>query len=68
MDLKNIVFDMLVEEVRNKKLLNSLLDTWKQDNPEITPQNVEYIMTRFMGGVDDEGNSSRSNKRQTKPE
>ena len=67
MDLKNIVFDMLVEEVRNKKLLNSLLDTWKQDNPEITPQNVEYIMTRFMGGVDDEGNSLAAIKDKLNP-
>jgi hypothetical protein len=67
MELKNVIFDMLVEEVRNKKLLNSLLDKWKGENPEITPQNVEYIMTRFMGGVDDEGNSLAAIKDKLNP-
>ena len=57
MDLKNIVFDMLVEEVRNKKLLNSLLDKWKSENSNLKPEDVEFIMTQFMGGVTDRGDT-----------
>lgn len=47
---------MLVEEVKNKKLLNSLYTKWNSQNSKITPEIAEFIYLRFKGGSDDEGN------------
>ena len=33
MRIQDLVFDVLVEEVKNKKLFNYLLEKWYGDNP-----------------------------------
>jgi len=55
MNLKNIVYDILLEEFQNKKLLSFLHDQWKKENNGLTIQDVEFIAIRFMGGKDDDG-------------
>ena len=56
MDIKGIIYEMLVEEVKNKKLLNSLYQKWNSENPKVTPEVAEFVYLRFKGGSDDEGN------------
>ena len=56
MELKDLLVDMLVEEVRNKKLLNTLYNKWKSEDDTLTPEVAEFIFTRYMGGTDDDGN------------
>lgn len=57
MNFKGIIYEMLVEEVKNKQLLNSLYKKWNSEDSSITPEVAEYIYIRFKGGVDDEGNT-----------
>lgn len=48
MNIKDLVYDVIVEEVKNKKLFNFLLKKWYGDNP--TPsqiQNAENDLTLF---------------------
>ena len=56
MELKKLIYDILVEEVQNKKLLNTLFDRWRSDNDNITLEDAEWVFTQYMGGTDDEGN------------
>lgn len=57
MDFKGIIYEMLVEEVKNKQLLNSLYKKWNSEDSSVTPEVAEYIYVRFKGGTDNEGNS-----------
>ena len=36
MKFTNIVYDMIVEEVKNKSLINSLLAKWQTENESLT--------------------------------
>lgn len=56
MDFKSIMYDLIVEEVKNKKLLNALHQKWNSQDDSVTPEVTEFIFSRFMGGTDDEGN------------
>jgi hypothetical protein len=56
MDFKSIMYDLIVEEVKNKKLLNALHQKWNSQDDRVTPEITEFIFSRFMGGTDDEGN------------
>lgn len=55
MDFKGVIYEMLVEEVRNKQLLNSLYKKWNSEDSNVTPEVAEYIYIRFKGGANDEG-------------
>ena len=56
MDFKSIMYDIIVEEVKNKKLLNALHTKWNSEDDRVTPEITEFIFSRFMGGTDNEGN------------
>ncbi len=51
MKFTNIVYDMIVEEVKNKSLINSLLAKWQTENQSLTYQDVESIYERFAGRI-----------------
>lgn len=51
MKFTNIVYDMIVEEVKNKSLINSLLAKWQTENESLTYQDVESIYERFAGRI-----------------
>jgi hypothetical protein len=51
MKFTNIVYDMIVEEVKNKSLINSLLAKWQTENQSLTYQDVERIYERFAGRI-----------------
>jgi|14BtaG_2_1085337.scaffolds.fasta_scaffold18974_1 hypothetical protein len=55
MDFKSIMYDLIVEEVKNKKLLNALHKKWNSQDNSVTPEVTEFIFTRFMGGTNNEG-------------
>lgn len=48
MKIHGLVYDVLLEEVKNKKLFNFLLEKWKQEKPTITPDEVEDLLTKFQ--------------------
>ena len=50
MDFKSIIYDLIVEEVKNKKLLNALHSKWNSQDDSVTPEITEFIFSRFMGG------------------
>jgi len=64
MEFKDLIYELIVEEVKNKKLLNSLYNKWSREDSSVTPEITEYIFTRFMGGTDDEGNKIKPLKDQ----
>jgi hypothetical protein len=51
MKFTNIVYDMIVEEVKNKSLINSLLAKWQTENESLTYQDVENIYEKFAGRI-----------------
>ena len=51
MKFTNIVYDMIVEEVKNKSLINSLLAKWQSENESLTYQEVETIYEKFAGRI-----------------
>jgi hypothetical protein len=51
MKFTNIVYDMIVEEVKNKSLINSLLTKWQTENESLTYQDVESIYEKFAGRI-----------------
>jgi hypothetical protein len=51
MKFTNIVYDMIVEEVKNKSLINSLLAKWQVENNSLTYQDVEGIYEKFAGRI-----------------
>lgn len=51
MKFTNIVYDMIVEEVKNKSLINSLLAKWQTENESLTYQEVETIYEKFAGRI-----------------
>ena len=52
MEIKDLIYEMLLEEVQNKKLLENLFKKWSAENDSITMEDVEYILTKFKGGRD----------------
>lgn len=42
---------MIVEEVKNKSLINSLLSKWRLENESLTYQDVEKIYEAFVGKI-----------------
>ena len=48
MKFTNIVYDMIVEEVKNKSLINSLLAKWQVENNSLTYQDVEGIYENYF--------------------
>ena len=52
MDFKSIMYDLIVEEVKNKKLLNALHTKWNSQDDRVTPEITEFIFSRFMCGTD----------------
>lgn len=56
MDFLTILSDILVEEVKNKKLFTNLYQNWKTQDEDLTPEQAEFYYLNFMGGNDDEGN------------
>jgi hypothetical protein len=57
MEIRDLIYDMLLEEVQNKKLLENLFKKWQEENDKITLEDVEFIVTKFKGGRDVEGNN-----------
>lgn len=51
MKFTNIVYDMVVEEVKNKSLINSLLAKWQTENESLTYQEVESLYEKFAGRI-----------------
>lgn len=48
MKISNIFEKVLVEEVKNKKLFDSLLTKWRQEKADITPAEGETLFNRFQ--------------------
>lgn len=46
MRINDIVYDMLVEEVKNKTLFNALMTKWRLEYPELTPEQGEEIYNK----------------------
>ena len=47
MRFTEILFDTLLEEVKNKKLFNTLMDIWKTEKPNITDEEGEKLFYEF---------------------
>ena len=47
MRFTEILFDTLLEEVKNKKLFNSLMDIWRTERPNITDEEGENLFYNF---------------------
>jgi len=47
MRFTEILFDTLLEEVKNKKLFNTLMDIWKTERPNITDEEGERLFYDF---------------------
>lgn len=41
MKIRDLVFDIIVEEVKNKKLFNAVIDKWSNEYPELKSDNEE---------------------------
>lgn len=48
MKIGNLLQDVLVEEVKNKKLFNDLLTKWRVQKPDLTPDYAETLYNRFQ--------------------
>ena len=64
MELKDLIYEILVEEVRNKKLFDSVFTKWKSEDETLTPEVAEKIFIRFMGGKNEEGKQVRPLKQE----
>jgi hypothetical protein len=61
MRIQDLVFDLLVEEVKNKKLFNFLLDKWYGNNPsEQQLKQCEDIIEDFNLPYNNSTKTSRS--------
>jgi hypothetical protein len=47
MKFKDIVIDTITEEVKNKRLFNTLMEKWKTENPNITEEEGEILFNKF---------------------
>lgn len=43
----DVIFDTLTEEVKNKKLFNTLMNNWRTENPAITDEEGEEMLNIF---------------------
>ena len=48
MKLKGLIYDILIEEFQNKKLLNLMFTKWKAEEPQLTIDGVEKILEVFF--------------------
>ena len=48
MKLKGLIYDILIEEFQNKKLLNLMFTQWKAEEPQLTIDSVEKILELFF--------------------
>lgn len=48
MKIKNLLHDVLVESVKNKKLFELLMTKWKQEKPNLTPEEGEALYNEFQ--------------------
>ena len=48
MKLKGLIYDILIEEFQNKKLLNLMFMKWKAEEPQLTIDGVEKILEVFF--------------------
>lgn len=48
MRIQDLVYDVIVEEVKNKKLVNFLYEKWKGEHPTISTNDVESYITEFL--------------------
>lgn len=48
MKIGNLLQDVLVEEVKNKKLFNDLMTKWRAQKPDLTPEQGETLYNRFQ--------------------
>lgn len=46
MKFKNLIYDLIVEEVKNKNLFNKLYEYWKKSIPELSLNDAETIFNR----------------------
>jgi hypothetical protein len=47
MKFRDIVIDTITEEVKNKRLFNTLMEKWKTENPNITDEEGEILYNGF---------------------
>jgi hypothetical protein len=48
MKFNEIITNVIYEEIKNKKLFNFLLDKWKIEKPNLSPDDVERLITSFQ--------------------
>jgi hypothetical protein len=48
MKISNILQNVMVEEVKNKKLFDSLITKWREQKPNLTPEEGETLFNRFQ--------------------
>lgn len=46
MKFKDLIYDIIVEEVKNKKLFDALMNKWRETFPKLTNEQGEYIYKR----------------------
>ncbi len=45
---EGLVHDVLLEEIKNKKLFNNLMARWTNEDPNVTPERGEELITKFQ--------------------
>jgi hypothetical protein len=48
MKFNEIITNVIYEEIKNKKLFNALMDKWKMEKPNLSPDEVETLITTFQ--------------------
>jgi len=48
MKFNELITDVIYEEIKNKKLFNALLDKWKLEKPNLSPDETEKLITVFQ--------------------
>lgn len=47
MKFSNVIYDVLYEEVANKKLFSAILSKWREQNPRLSAEDAEALWVRF---------------------
>lgn len=48
MKFNQIITDVIYEEIKNKKLFNALLEKWRTEKPNLSPEETEKLITVFQ--------------------
>jgi hypothetical protein len=48
MKFNEIITNVIYEEIKNKKLFNALMDKWKMEKPNLSPDEAETLITSFQ--------------------